>query len=278
MNDIRNLILHLDGEPVSPSRLEVVKRFAAEHGAHIDVLYAVMPWLMLYPFAMDAGGYAAEQLTQLQTDARDAAKAAFERECQAAGLAGVAWRETQDDPVRGFRDAAWAADLMVLSQPDPRAAVAPRVPSDFVAAVLVASGKPGLVLPYVGVARGIGQRVLIAWKRTPEAARAVTAALPLLQRAGSVHVVSWDESGEVGADVAGGAVQFLQYHGVAASVHRGGRPTRDLGELLLSRAADLQADLLVMGCYGHGRAREWALGGVTRTVLQSMTLPVLMVH
>ena len=61
-------------------------------------------------------------------------------------------------------------------------------------------------------------------------------------------------------------------------MHRGGRAGHDLGELLLSLAADLQADLLVMGCYGHGRAREWLLGGVTRSVLQSMTLPVLMAH
>jgi nucleotide-binding universal stress UspA family protein len=71
---------------------------------------------------------------------------------------------------------------------------------------------------------------------------------------------------------------FLHHHGIKATVHRGGPPTRELGELLLSLAADLQADLLVMGCYGHGRAREWALGGATRTVLRSMTLPVLMVH
>lgn len=278
MNDFRTFLLHLDDVPLGRSRLEAVHRLATEQGARIEVLYAVMPLLMQYPFALDAGGMAAGPLAACQADARDAAKAAFDSACLAAGLADLEWRETHDDPVRGFRHHAWAADLMVLSQHDPRAANPSGVPPDFVASVLVETGKPGLVLPYVGVAPGFGQNVLVAWKPTPESARALTAALPILQRARGVHVASWDESGDSGSEVALHAVQFLQRHGITATVHLGGRPTRDLGELLLSRAADLQADLLVMGCYGHGRAREWVLGGVSRTVLQSMTLPVLMVH
>jgi nucleotide-binding universal stress UspA family protein len=152
------------------------------------------------------------------------------------------------------------------------------VPSDFVASVLVETGKPGLVLPYIGAAPGFGQNVLIAWKPTPESARALTAALPLIQRARSVHLACWEETDTGSADAAEPALQYLRRHGVQAAVHLAGRPTRDLGEHLLSEAANLQSDLLVMGCYGHGRAREWALGGVTRTVLKSMTLPVLMVH
>ncbi len=278
MNDFKTLLLHLNAVPVSRARLELVKQLAIEQGARIEVLYAVMPWIMQYPLALDAGAMIAGQLAQWQSDARDATKAAFERECLGAGLAGLAWRETPDEPVQGFRGPAWAADLLVLSQHDPSAANPPGVPSDFVASVLVETGKPGLVLPYVDVAPRVGQNVLVGWKATPESARALTAALPILQRARTVHVATWDESGDAGADAALPAVQFLQRHGVTASIHHGGRPTRELGDLLLSLAADLQADLLVMGCYGHGRAREWAWGGVTRTVLQSMTLPVLMVH
>ena len=71
---------------------------------------------------------------------------------------------------------------------------------------------------------------------------------------------------------------YLRLHGVAAQWHHRGEEPAELGELLLSQAFDLGADLLVMGCYGHGRAREWMLGGVSRTVLRSMTLPVLMAH
>jgi nucleotide-binding universal stress UspA family protein len=70
----------------------------------------------------------------------------------------------------------------------------------------------------------------------------------------------------------------LRLRGIEANWHvRSGEP-KDLGDLLLSEAFDCQADLLVMGCYGHSRAREWVLGGVSRTILQSMTLPVLMAH
>lgn len=278
MNDFKTLLLHLDAAPVSRSRLELVKQLANDQGAHIEVLYAVMPWMMQYPLALDAGGMVAGQLTQWQLDVRDATKAAFENECLEAGLPGLRWHETQGEPVHGFRGPAWAADLLVLSQYDPNAAIPSGVRADFVASVLAETGKPGLVLPYIDVASSIGQNALVAWKGTPESARALTAALPILQRAASVHVATWDETGDAGADAALPALQFLQRHGITASLHHGGRPTRDLGDLLLSQAADLQADLLVMGCYGHGRAREWALGGVTRTVLQTMTLPVLMVH
>lgn len=106
----------------------------------------------------------------------------------------------------------------------------------------------------------------------------MTAALPILGRARSVHVATWDESDAPSASVADGALEFLRRHGVQATGHRHLPAAGELGEVLLSQAADLQADLLVMGCYGHGRAREWAMGGVTRTVLESMTLPVLMMH
>jgi nucleotide-binding universal stress UspA family protein len=134
-------------------------------------------------------------------------------------------------------------------------------------------------MPYVGAGPTVGQTALIAWKPTAESARAVTAALPLLQRAQKVYVAVWDEATQPDAPPPAVAIEpYLRSHGIAPIVHRGGRPHHDLGDLLLSLAADLQADLLVMGCYGRSRAREWLLGGVTRSVLQSMTLPVLMSH
>lgn len=71
---------------------------------------------------------------------------------------------------------------------------------------------------------------------------------------------------------------YLKLHGVEATWHREGEEPEELGQLLLSRTFDLEADLLVMGCYGHSRVREWLLGGTSRVVLQSMTLPVLMAH
>ena len=141
------------------------------------------------------------------------------------------------------------------------------------------SGKPVLILPYAGLLPSvIGETVVVAWKPSREAARAVSAAIPLLRRARRVVIVSWSGNDE---RIEGSPLDlnsYLKLNGVEASWDRQGEEPEALGELLLSRAFDLEADLLVMGCYGHSRAREWVLGGTSRTVLRSMTLPVLMAH
>ena len=103
----------------------------------------------------------------------------------------------------------------------------------------------------------------------------------MLQRARRVHLALWDEADDVRNDAPQPIERYLANHGIAPTLHRNrltGPEAHAVGELLLSLAADVQADLLVMGCYSHGRAREWVLGGATRTVLQAMTLPVFMVH
>ncbi len=279
MNEIKSLLWHLDNASAEGRRLPLVRDLARRLGAELEVLYAVTPLAMQFPFAMSADSSAAGQLAACEAEARKTARAAFEAACRAAGCTELRWQETQDEPVRDLSRRAWAADLLVLGQHDPKAEGASGVPADFVASVLVTTGKPGLVLPYIDIAQPPGRNVLVAWKATRESARALAAALPLLQRADRVHVLSWNEAETPDGDVAEPALHYLQRHGVAAQSHtKSGRAPRELGEALLSQAADLQADLLVMGCYGHGRAREWALGGVTRTVLQSMTLPVLMAH
>ena len=278
MSDIKTLLLHLDAAPTSIRRLPPALRLARDLDARLQALYAVLPLAMQYPYALAAGGDAVAQLADCEAEVRAQAKAAFESACTAAGASDIAWTQASDDPVRALARLAFGCDLMVLGQHDPNAPVATGVPADFVASMLVATGKPALVLPYIDIAPDFGKVVLVAWKATPESARALTAALPLLQRARSVHLACWDEADDPTVDPTQSAEQFLQRHGIAAELHREGAPTRDLGEMLLSKAADLQADLLVMGCYGHGRAREWALGGVTRTVLRAMTVPVLMAH
>lgn len=279
MNEIKTLLWHLDGLSAEGQRLPLVRELARRLDAQLEAVYAVTPLTMQFPFAMSAESGAAGQLAACEADARKTARAAFERACRATGCNDLLWQETEDEPVRAFSGHAWAADLLVLGQHDPKAEGAARVPADFVASVLLATGKPAIVLPYIEIAQPPGQNVLVAWKATRESARALASALPLLQRASQVQVLSWDEADIPAADATAPALRYLRRHGVAAQAHtQGGRPPRELGEALLSQAADLQADLLVMGCYGHGRAREWALGGVTRTVLQSMTLPVLMAH
>ncbi|MEI2676589.1 MAG: universal stress protein [Burkholderiaceae bacterium] len=278
MDEIRSILLHLDASTGATRRLRAAHQLAATHGSELEVLYAVTPALLQYPMAASADSQLAGMLAALDVETRARVRADFERERLQVGLPHLAWNESDDTPLAAFRRRAFEADLLVLAQVRPDDHQQSQVPVDFAPTVLIETGKPALLLPYIDTGSEFGQTVLIAWKDSAASARAVTAALPVLRLAKSVHVAAWDESGSPGDGEPLPIERFLQRHGVHAKVHRGGRPSGEVGELLLSLAADVQADLLVMGCYGHSRAREWLLGGVTRTIFKSMTLPVLMSH
>lgn len=274
---LSQLLVHLDASPGSARRLETARDIAQSQGAAVTALYAVNPALMVVPYAPEAGASVAATLREIDDERRAAARGMLERSTATPGVHAV-WAEVQDYPiVPAFARQALYADLLVLGQYD-ASRPSPGVPFDFVETVIAASGKPAIVLPYEGVPRAVGETIVIAWKATREAARAVGAAVPLLQRARRVHVLSWarEDDGISGRrlDLDG----YLKLRGIEPVWHREDREPEFLGELLLTRSFDLGADLLVMGCYGHSRAREWVLGGTSRTVLQSMTLPVLMAH
>ncbi len=292
-----SLLVHADAsEPFTP-RLRLALRLARQTGAALDALYAVSNPATALDFSIGSAigaGYGSagpdatliEALLQAEAGQRKRSRAVFDRLMleQPEERLGVHWQESCSEPVSGMVDSAWAADVLVLGQHDPSHA-APGVPASFVSDVLLASGKPAVVVPYITGLGGhdqqglLGQSVVLAWKPTPESARAVTAALPLLRHAHTVHLALWDElpSHRVQASTTN-IEKWLRRHGVQVRVLRQGQPSRQLGEHLLSLCADVQADLLVMGCYSHSRARERVLGGATRTILQSMTLPVLMSH
>lgn len=275
---LAQLLVHLDASPQAVQRLEVACRLGQMHGAAVCALYAVTPHLVELPFSPEIGPSIAAALRDIDDAQRAGALAAFRQSPLAADVHAT-WAEVAEAPVAAsFSQQALYADLLLLGQRDSSQASSSGVPSDFVETVISVSGKPALILPYVGAAAEIGQNVLIAWKPTREAARAVSAAMPLLQRARSVQIIAWASEEEAVSGERLDLNTYLSRHGVAAIWHREGQEPQALGELLLSRACDLNADLLVMGCYGHTRAREWILGGTSRTVLHTMTLPVLMAH
>lgn len=169
------------------------------------------------------------------------------------------------------------ADLAVVGQEDPDEPSPGQQPGP----LLLSCGRPVLLIPYIGAGKTLGQRVVVAWDTSREAARAVRDALPILKQASSVTVVSVNPRpadlghGDVpGADVA----LYLARHGVKVDVQRIETRDVDVGNALLSHVAGEAADLLVMGGYGHSRLREIVLGGATRTILHEMTVPVLMSH
>ena len=186
------------------------------------------------------------------------------------------WRVTE-----AFSDDALAvngryADLLVVGQADPDDPAGSR--NDLPEAMAFATGRPVLVVPQIGAQPNVGKTVLLCWNASRESARASADALPFLRAADKVIVlivdpeVSADGHGqEPGADVA----LWLARHGVNITVQRDVALDAKIGEIILSRAADCGADLIVMGIYGHSRLREMVLGGVTRRLLADAKIPVL---
>jgi len=277
MSNLRSILVHLDGTVRAEVRLRLAHRLAANHQASLTALFAVVPrYLPLFPLA---GGMPSIPLpSDIDPDHRAHAMALFER-TRDAGAPQCDWRElTGESVTEEFALQALTADLVVLGQRDPTDATGFDVPADFVESVVIDSGRPALVIPYVGEVTATPQTVLLAWKPTRESAHALSAALPFLQAAKRVHLVSAYESEADTQPVPPQPAEYLRLHGIERVHEHRWLDDSDAGDGLLSLAADTGADLIVMGCYGHSRARELVLGGATRTMLQSMTVPVLMAH
>ena len=273
MSEIKSILVHVDANEGCARRLDVACELGRRYAAEVHALYAVTP--SAFSLAWDGTGTAAALLAELDAQRQQQARAIFDR-AQARHPSALRWQVSSDGmPVSATVQAALVHDLVVLGQRDPAQGWGGELPGDLVESVVVGSGRPVLVVPYTGKLDGFGSVAMIAWKPTRESARAIDAALPLLRAAREVHLVAWGDDAAASADA---VVQHLQRHGVPAGLHASHVVPQEIGEALLSQAADLSANLLVMGCYGHSRAREFVVGGATRTLLQSMTLPVLMAH
>ena len=275
MITIRSVLLHVDATPSNAARLEFARSFALRHQADLSAMF--VDWPPQPPVQL---AFSERQVALMPSNwaAADRAESLFNK-AQADGGPPIRWLESSSaDPVEAFCRQALYADLLVLGQHDPSAVLPGCAPTGFLESVLIATDKPALILPYEGKFETAGRNVVIGWNATPEAAHAITAALPWLRSARRVHVLeAVDESAQrhIGdLDIA----QYLQSHGIAATLHRHRSSLTDAGGVLLSLASEVGADLLVMACYRHSRLRELMLGGASRSVLQTMTLPVLIAH
>ncbi|MGQ3050174.1 MAG: universal stress protein [Roseateles sp.] len=271
----RSLLIHLDEGAHCAARADVAQRLARRFGAHLVGLAPSGRTPVSLSFAATA--MLAEAAQAVRADAQRRADD-FVAACHAAGLMSVEALADPEDAVVSLVDHAHCSDLVILGQGEDAAARA------VVEHVVLECARPALVLPYAGTVDPIGERVLVAWNDSPEAARALRDALPMLRQAREVTVMRCDAPGgsveELGAAIQGkleALRRWLMWHGVDAQL-RLEVSDLDAGELLLSRAADLGADLLVMGAWGRARWTQRWLGGATRTLLDSMTLPVLMSH
>jgi nucleotide-binding universal stress UspA family protein len=273
----KTILVHLDrGKHVS-TRVEVAAKLALDFQAHLTGLYAVNP-IATYTSA-DPSLLAVN--TQVFEEQAQHARRLFGERARRAGLNGAEFRSTLGDALDQLSMHARYADLVVVGQTDPDEGET-GVAASFPQVAALATGRPLLVIPYYASAfENLGREVLVAWNASREAARAVTDALPLLQRARKVTVLAIKQKsgslahGDIpGADMA----LYLARHGVKAEAAQSYADGIEVGDELLARAADLQSDLIVMGAYGHSRLREIVLGGVTRNLMSHMTAPVLMAH
>jgi nucleotide-binding universal stress UspA family protein len=274
MGPIQSILVHVDAGAHCVPRLQLTRTLAAQHGSSVTALYAVRPVYVPLALEIASVGVASETLLAADEARFDAARKTVAEVCAQPG-SKVDWQGAREGSEHGFIHAALYADLLVLGQGG-RGPHDADVWPDFVPSVVMGSGKPALIVPRVTSGIAHFDTVMVAWKESRESARAVTAALPLLRAASAVHVVMEDatQQGQTGP-----LQRFFERHGVrAVRCESLSSPPATAGDVMLSRAADLGADLMVMGCYGHSRTREVVLGGATRTVLQTMTLPVLMAH
>jgi nucleotide-binding universal stress UspA family protein len=207
----------------------------------------------------------------------EATAQAFDAQCKALGIRAES-RLVVEEALEAMVEHGRCSDLIVVGQTD-RHRAPDGLAFDFPQQVLLHAGPPVLVVPYAGVSASVGQDVLVAWKGTREATNAVRNALPLLRSAKRVTLVEVGDAPDraAGDDSLMSAKAWLESHGIEVHAHRE-LALASVGAQLLSRAAAIGADLIVCGGYGHSRLREWMLGGVTRHLLEHMTVPVLFSH
>ena len=277
----KDLLVVLGSDTASRGRMALATALAERFAAHLVGLYP----LPIPDVPRTLGYYNPSLFDPIFRELREKAQEVCDREREAfehaASLRGLSaeWRVTEGleaDPAVHAR----YVDLTILGQVDPDGGdtelIRPRPEL-----LALASGRPILAVPYAGQFETVGRRVLIGWNATREATRAVNDAMPLLAAADVVTVLTIDarEAPDAHGELPGADISLhLARHGVKAAIERTVSAGVPAGEVLLSRAADLGADLLVIGAYGHSRMRELLLGGATRSILQSMTVPVLMSH
>jgi nucleotide-binding universal stress UspA family protein len=290
---MQNIFVPLTGCENDTRALEAAYFIASRSGDHIYALHVrpdpmqIVTRAAVQQFGSEMGNVELIHLLQKAGEARSAAAAAtfdqFLKRHFAPGVArsartgtNASMEDIEGDPIADTASRARYYDLVVLA----RAREGDDFTTDAIANILVGCGRPVLLVPDKAI-HDIGAAIAIAWKETPEAARAVTAAMPLFKDAKKVWVLGAAETkadSERNARSAELLAGQLRRHGIAAEARSVPVDPRGSAEALLQAAHDAKTDLLVMGAYGHSRVRELVFGGFTRRVLKACDLPVLMLH
>lgn len=271
----KDILLYIDDGDSNAARVEAVLGLAKEHGATVT---GVTLSVLKPPHVIVSAPNVLKDMCQ------QAAQQRIENFVESAEAAGVSARSevihgNEKTSVRKFAQYARNFDLLVLRQANPSRENAALV-EEIAEQVILLSGRPVFFMPYIGAHRIPLKKATIAWDGTPAATRAVHDALPVLAGLDQVMILIIEgktktAKGELLAD---NLVQHLSSHGVNAEVKRRTTAGAEVPTILLNEIADNDIDLLVMGGYGTPSLQQKIFGGVTRTILASMIVPVLMSH
>jgi nucleotide-binding universal stress UspA family protein len=276
----KTILVHLNHAARTPALMGAGIQLARQHDAHLIGLYVFPAYRLTPPIPLPFSGELAARIRTSMKEDMERVKAKFDEAKEGQQLV-IEWRSItteRRDPESIVLEHARAADLVIASQADPDWTFTDIL--DFPEALAIDSGRPVYVLPTVGRCVVPPKIVCLAWNGRREAARAMADAMPLLKSAEAVYVLSISES----AAEAEGTLPdteiaaALARHGVKVEIASAPSAGPSVGEEIHVRAMNVNADLIVMGCYGHTRFREFALGGVTRHMLRDMTIPVLFSH
>lgn len=276
----KTILVHGDASEAVSHRLGVAIGLAERFNARLVGFHARRPFEPPVGFGAPNRLPMADllQAYEAATMVEDAAASAAFAESIRGKTLSTEWRVVDGYVEAELIAEAHYADLVVVGQADPDPSP---TPSDLPEAVALATGRPILVVPRTGAPKPPGKVVMLCWKASREAARAASDALPLLRGADKVVVLTigpGHSASRHGKEPGAAVAAWLSGHGVTFAIERQAAPDADAASVILSRAAAHGVDLIVMGAYGHSQVRELVLGGVSRTMLASMTVPILMAH
>jgi nucleotide-binding universal stress UspA family protein len=272
----KTILVHCDAGKTTQGRVAIAAELAGRSDAHLVGLHVRQrfeaPMFSDATVALDALYRTYEQAVKTE----EAASSAAFQGALAGKRRSSEWRVVDGYAEENLTAAARYADLVVVGQPEPEP-VPESTPSDLPERLALHSERPVLVVPHIGATQP-GRTVMVCWNGRREASRAVTGALPLLKAAERVIVLTIDAEKTDEPEAGKRAGEWLARHGVKATTQSDSATATDVGNVILSRAADAAVDLIVMGIYGHSRMREFVLGGASRTLLASMTVPLVIAH
>ena len=274
---LNDIVVYVDSAEATEARVDFAVALAKDHDAHLRGI-AFAPTALLPLYGADVGLADMSEVLEGVKAQGEAALEAFKARAEAAGVSveGRLMQGMSEEFPRDFACAARHVDLAIIGQPrngDPLLGQ-----YALVERCLFASGRPVIIVPAVTEKVIVTGTVVAAWDGSAEAARAFNDALTFLKRPSRVVLlVGTAEKGGEPPEV-DDMVAHLKRRGVAGEVVRFSTGEGDIGKTILAKAKELHADMIVMGAFHHSRWREFILGGVTLTMLEEATIPLLMAH